>query len=526
MKGATMTGKCDSMRGVFSILSISMLVPATAVVAIVLGFACRAPGADAGAGTKKLSVLVVTGGHGYDKKAFPKTFAGQSDIDFKIVDGGKPFEDISKWSCDVMVLYNFKQKISETSRANFLKLLARGVGLVCMHHAVAAYPDWIEYEKIIGATYSLKKGLVRNGMKYMRPVWKHGVDFNVHIEDKSHPITSGMSDFKIHDESYKGWVYHPGSHLLLSTDRKLNNYRLAWTRFYGKKKSRVFFIQLGHGSGAFENKDYQRLIARGIRWAGGRLPAGPGADSRKIVFLWSKGHHPNAESSRLLARCLSEAVNAPDIKTEVHENWPADESALNEAAAVVLYCEGTNKKGKPHPILTPGRMKTLTALQAGGLGVVMVHYSLYGTRDVEAPKMLEWVGAYYDFEGYGSAHKVSRKPLNCSPVSPDHPISRGWKKFTLKENEIYHNLKFTEGDPVVPILTAPLTPGGKGSANVIAWALAPASGGRGFGFGGGHFVSIWKNEDCRRMTLNGILWAAKIQVPFDGIQTSVRASGD
>ena len=507
----------DKRNSVWNVL----LILAMAVGAVVLGPADRASAADANANVKKLSVLVITGGHGYDKKTFPKTFEGQADIDFKIAEGGEPFEDISKWDYDVMVLFNFKRKISETSRANFLKLLARGVGLVCMHHAMAAYPDWVEYEKVIGATYSLKKGLVRNGMKYMRPVWKHGVDFNVRIEDKSHPITKGMSDFKIHDESYKGWVYHPGSHVLLSTDQKLNNHRLAWTRFYGKNKARVFFIQLGHGSGAFESKDYQQLMARGIRWAGGRLPAGPGADSRKIVFLWSKGHHPNAESCKLFARCLSSAVNAPDVKTEVHENWPADASTLNDAAAVVLYCEGTNTKGKPHPILTPERMKILAGLKAKGLGVVFVHYSLYGTRDVEAPKMLDWVGAYYDFEGYGSRHAVSRKPLDCSPIAPDHAVSRGWKKFTLKENELYHNLKFAEGASVVPILTAPLMAQGKGKANVVAWALTPKSGGRGFGFGGGHFTAMWKNEDCRRMMLNGILWAAKIQVPFDGARTSV-----
>ena len=506
------TDRCNSLWNGFSILILAMVV-----VAVVLGPADRASAAKADA--KKLSVLVITGGHGYDKKTFPKTFEGQADIDFKIQDGGEPFEDISKWDYDVMVLYNFNRKISEKSKANFLKLLGRGVGFVCMHHAVAAYPGWVEYEKVIGATYSLKKGLVRNGMKFARPVWKHGVDFNVRIEDESHPITKGMSDFKIHDESYKGWVYHPGSHVLLTTDQKLNNHRLAWTRFY--KKARVFFIQLGHGTHAFKSKDFQQLTAQGIRWAGGKLPAGPGADSRKIVFLWSKGHHPNAESSKLFARCLAGAVNAPDVKTEVHENWPAEASTLNDASAVVLYSEGADKNGKPHPILTPERMKILTGLKAKGLGVVLVHFSLYGSRKVEAPKMLDWVGAYYDFEGYGSVHRVSRKPLDCSPVSPDHPISRGWKKFTLKENEMYHNLKFAEGAPVVPILTAPLMPQGKGNANVIAWALAPKSGGRGFGFGGGHFAGMWKNEPCRRMMLNGILWAAKIQVPFDGIQTTL-----
>ena len=482
-----MTDKRSSVWGVFSILILAMVAGA-----VVPGPADQASAADK-TNSKKLSVLVVTGGHGYDKKTFPKTFEGQDDIDFKIADGGEPFEDISKWPYDVMVLYNFNRKISETSRANFLKLLERGVGLVCMHHAVAAYPDWIEYEKIIGATYPLK-AVVRNGMKYARPVWKHGVDFNVRIEDKSHPITKGMPDFKLNDESYKGWVHHPGSHLLLSTDQKLNNYRLAWTRFYGK--ARVFFIQLGHGSHAFESKDYQQLMAQGIRWAAGRLPAGPGADSRKIVFLWSKGKYPNEESAKLLARCLETAINAPDVKVEVHEDWPADASTLNDAAAVVFYFEGAEKKtDKPGPLTTPERAKVLRELLSKGLGMVRVNV---GGRASEAPKMLD-----------------------CSPASPDHPVSRGWKKFTLAKNEMRSGMKIAEGASPVWIIRMVVVMGSTMSIRIPAWALEPKSGGRDFLFDGSHSGGMWKNEDCRRMMLNGILWAAKIQVPFDGIQTTL-----
>jgi len=331
-----------------------------------------------------------------------------------------------------------------------------------------------------------------------------------------------MKDFKIHDESYMGWVHHPGSCVLLTTDQKINNHRLAWTRFY--KKARVFFIQLGHGKQAYQSKEFQHLTAQGIRWSAGRLPAGPGADSRKIVFVWSKGHHPNGESARLLAGCLKTAINAPDVKVEVHENWPADASTFNDAAAVVIYSEGTStSKNNPHPVLTPERMKLLGGLKAKGLGVVLVHFSLIGRRAVEGPGISKLAGAYYDYEGYGSKHRVSRKPLECSPVSPAHPISRGWKKFTLAENEMYHNLKFADGVPITPILTAPLMKGGKGNANLTAWAIDTGVGGRSFGFGGGHAASMWKNEDCRRMMLNGILWAAKIQVPFDGVQSRLSA---
>jgi len=57
--------------------------------------------------------------------------------------------------------------------------------------------------------------------------------------------------------------------------------------------------------------------------------------------------------------------------------------------------------------------------------------------------------------------------------------------------------------------------------HIVAWALERKNGGRGFGFGGGHFYSQWTNEDCRKMILNAILWTAKIEVPKDGIHSSV-----
>ena len=32
--------------------------------------------------------------------------------------------------------------------------------------------------------------------------YKHDVDFKVHVEDPNHPVTHGIKDFAIHDETY------------------------------------------------------------------------------------------------------------------------------------------------------------------------------------------------------------------------------------------------------------------------------------------------------------------------------------
>ncbi|MHC4249175.1 MAG: ThuA domain-containing protein [Planctomycetota bacterium] len=225
---------------------------------------------------RKLRVIVVTGGHGYDRKTFPEAFKGADDAEVKIHHPGKKssstvFDDISGWKYDVIVLYNFRQKMSGKQRANFLALLERGVGLISMHHAIAAYPEWREYEGIIGATYVLKEQ-VRDGVKYARPKWKHDVDMDIHVETADHPITKGLEDFTINDETYTDWVYHEGNTLLLTTDHKLSNRQIAWTRRHGK--ANVFYIQLGHGKAAYRNKVFQEIVARGIRWAAPADPPG------------------------------------------------------------------------------------------------------------------------------------------------------------------------------------------------------------------------------------------------------------
>jgi len=246
---------------------------AAACLAVLTGPLSSAEKAPTPTPAKTIRAVVVTGGHGFDAKAFPKTFEGHADIAFEIRQEkpkGKAhlFDDLAKWPYDVIVLYNLNRKLSASQRENFLKLLDRGVGLVILHHAIAAYPEWDEYEKILGAKYCLRP-IERNGVKLPRSIWKHGVDIAVHVADPNHPITKGMKDFVLRDETYGKWTYHKGSRLLLTTDCPLNNKQLAWVKTC--RKSRVFFLQLGHGPEAYRDANYRRLVGRGIRWTAGRL---------------------------------------------------------------------------------------------------------------------------------------------------------------------------------------------------------------------------------------------------------------
>jgi hypothetical protein len=217
---------------------------------------------------EKIKVVVLTGGHGFEREPFFKLFQGYDDIEyveFQLKDHSEIFEDISDWDYDVIVLYNMTQNISPKRQKNFVKLLKKqGVGLVALHHMLGAFQNWHEYRKITGGKYYLKPTEERRGSTF-----KHDIDLNVHIEDTSHPIMRGMSDFQIHDEGYKYCGFEKNNKVLLTTEHPDCDKTICWVRRYGK--AGICGIMLGHDSAAYRNPNYRRLVARAIRWCAGRL---------------------------------------------------------------------------------------------------------------------------------------------------------------------------------------------------------------------------------------------------------------
>jgi hypothetical protein len=61
----------------------------------------------------------------------------------------------------------------------------------------------------------------------------------------------------------------------------------------------------------------------------------------------------------------------------------------------------------------------------------------------------------------------------------------------------------------------------KGRAETMMWAVERPDSGRGVGFTGGHFHRNWKNDNFRKVVLNAAVWICKIEVPRDGIASTV-----
>lgn len=257
----------------------------TAAAAIGLGFLVAARGARAEEqpsafflggrhASQKIHVAVVTGGHPYNHEEFMKLFEGYPDVSFEHrpqATGGELFEQIDKqnWPYDVVVLYNFNQKITPQQQENLVWLLDKGMGLVILHHANDAYPDWPTYHDISGVESHFGKWQ-QNGVEMAPSGFTGGIHFKVHIADPNHPITRGMSDYDAVDETYCRRTFSPDNHLLLSTDEATSDKPLCWARnFHGK--ARVVYLQSGHDQQMYQNPTYRELVVRALRWTAGRL---------------------------------------------------------------------------------------------------------------------------------------------------------------------------------------------------------------------------------------------------------------
>jgi hypothetical protein len=245
--------------------------------AIALGLAAMLAGMamsaePAAAPTRKIAVAVITGGHGFNQPEFLKLFEGYDDIACTHCPqktGGELFDDISNFNYDAIVLYNFNQKISEKQQENFLKLMDRGTGLLILHHANGAYNNWPEFWKIAGVTYHFAPW-DDGGKQMQRSSAKAGVTFKIHVADPNHPITKGIADYEMVDETYGRTSVDPGVHALLTTEEPSSDKIIGWVKTY--RKSNVCYLQSGHDPKAYSNPNYRTMVARAVRWVAGKLP--------------------------------------------------------------------------------------------------------------------------------------------------------------------------------------------------------------------------------------------------------------
>ena len=219
------------------------------------------------AGKNPVRVLLVTGGHEFDREpffAFMKSLPNCTVTEVSHPNALAMFRPENRASYDVILLYDMPQTISDREKSDFIDCLKEGKGMVVWHHAYCSYQDWPEYQTIIGGRYHEKPWTDSAGVNRSASSYKHGVRFHVKIADKTHPITKGIKNFDITDETYFGGSVNPGVHLLLTTDEPTSTPSVAWTNNYGRSK--IVTILMGHDNQAWSNPDFEKLLAQAIRW--------------------------------------------------------------------------------------------------------------------------------------------------------------------------------------------------------------------------------------------------------------------
>jgi type 1 glutamine amidotransferase len=207
-------------------------------------------------------VLIVTGGHDHP----PSFYSLFDDASFIASVNPHPaaFSEDFRQRADVLVLYDMIPNMAEEEKRNNLRAFVEsGKGVVVLHHAIIDHQTWPWwYEEVVGGRY-----LLNPEGEMPASTYKHEERVRVTVA-KKHPVTEGLTDFVIEDETYKGMWISPKVQVLLTTDNPTSDGPVAWLGTY--PKARVVYIQLGHGSLAHRNPNYQRLVHNAILWAAGR----------------------------------------------------------------------------------------------------------------------------------------------------------------------------------------------------------------------------------------------------------------
>jgi type 1 glutamine amidotransferase len=216
---------------------------------------------------KPIRILVITGGHDYKVDQFNQMLTNLGEnITFQIAELPAAYdmflpENRNKY--DVLVFYHMWQKITDEQANVLAGCIREGKPLVALHHSICAYDDWPEYFNIIGGKYFHKPTVVR-GKEYPACTYIHDLHFRVRIVDRKNPVTKGLTDFDIFDETYKGYYVEEGITPLLTTDEPSSTPVIGWSKTYGK--SRVVTLQSGHDAPTFENPNYRKLLKQSIEW--------------------------------------------------------------------------------------------------------------------------------------------------------------------------------------------------------------------------------------------------------------------
>ncbi|MDG1896417.1 MAG: ThuA domain-containing protein [Fuerstiella sp.] len=265
-------------------------------------------------------------------------------------------------------------------------------------------------------------------------------------------------------------------------------------------------------------------------WSGNTLAQQKPPVARILIVVGPSNHPPGshevAAGARVMQHCLNTSSNMPHVRAEVVYEWPKNETKLDAADTVVFIGDTFPPNRFPG---SDAILAKLGSMMNRGCGIVCVHYAT-GLRatdvadDGEHP-LLHWMGGYFATRcpHHQSIAKIY-PAAKIIPAAPEHPVSRGWKEFTLHDEPYINNYFGKDENRLAANVTALATsmlPPEAPQREVVSWCVQRDDSGRGFGIVMPHFYRSWKIKDLRTFVLNGIAWTAGQNVPESGVQSEL-----
>ncbi len=256
---------------------LSLLAFGMAVQAPVFAQPGRGAPQPQGQNPNGMHVYLWTGlkSHGVGQHDYPQFLADWSKLLTEhgaVVDGALHAPSAANLEhTDVIVIYKGDAAYLTDEEKGILEAyVKRGGGLVSFHDSLCG-PDPAYFATLVGG--AKKHGEVNYTLDAPIPYT---------VVDKANPIMKDMSDFTIFDEAFflMTWAKDPAVHVLATAtiaptrsagDHKGEVAPQIWTYEHslpGGQPARAFVWMQGHTYADFANYQIQRMLLRGIAWAG------------------------------------------------------------------------------------------------------------------------------------------------------------------------------------------------------------------------------------------------------------------
>lgn len=210
-----------------------------------------------------IKIMLVTGGHSFDSEEFFEMFDALKGIEYVHFEQPKANDELVKnlaKDFDVLVFYDMWKTISEREKAAYIKLTKQGMPFLFLHHSIASYQKWPEFEKILGGKYFEKDKKVPEELvsTYEHDVWVYSKVV------KYTPVTKGLKDLRFFDEIYGNVRVSDDVIPLLKTRHPKSMEVIAWVNRYNK--SNIVYLQSGHDKRTYVEADYRKLVSQAINY--------------------------------------------------------------------------------------------------------------------------------------------------------------------------------------------------------------------------------------------------------------------